>query len=99
MKTQTTPVPAGEVKALIAALFERFPALVGFSIQEPEAQPATSDEPLETDLCLADVETFPPSAKRVELLGEIAAPLQELLEAAPAARELLRGRTFARALH
>jgi hypothetical protein len=100
MKTQTTPVPEAEVRAVIDALFERFPALVGFSVQEAEPRAAAgSDADAEEDLCLASVELFPPVAKRAELLGEIAMPLQELLDEAPGARELLRGRTFARALH
>ncbi|HET7365152.1 MAG TPA: hypothetical protein VFJ70_16415 [Burkholderiales bacterium] len=97
MRTQTTPVPEAEVQAVVDALFERFPALVGFSVQSAAA--ADTRAGAEENLLLAGVELYPPVAGRNELLGEIAMPLLELIEEAPNARELLRGRTFARALH
>lgn len=95
MKTHSTSAPVAEVQAVIDALFARFPALVGFSLQDATHGDSVGDE----DLCLASVELFPPVAERAELLSEIAMPLLELLEEAPSARDLLRGRTFARALH
>ena len=96
MRTQTTPVPEAEVQAVVDALFERFPALVGFSVQSAAADTRAGAE---EDLLLADGVLYPPVAGSNELLGEIAMPLLELIEQAPNARELLRGRTFARALH
>ncbi len=76
-----------EVEAVVAQVFDRLPALVGFSVAaEPE-------------LALADVETFPRFAQREDLMGEIAIPLLELMDEQPAAGELLRGRTFVRSLH
>jgi hypothetical protein len=95
MKTHTPSAAVAEVQAVIDALFERFPALVGLSLQDATRGDSRADE----DLYLASVELFPPVAERGELLSEIAMPLRELLEEAPSARELLCGRTFARALH
>ena len=76
-----------EVEAVVARVFDRLPALVGFSVAP------------ESDLVLADVETFPRFAQREDLMGEIAIPLLELMDEQPAAGELLRGRTFVRSLH
>lgn len=76
-----------QVRTVVATLFRRFPELVGFSVWEASE-----------DLCLASVETFPCDAEP-SLMGEIAAPLLDLLDEDPEARELLSGRTFARTLH
>lgn len=88
------------LEAVVAELFERLPALVGFSVQQLDAPPAEpAHMQLENELVLADVETFPWPGQRAELLGEIALPLLELIDEEPEARELLRGRTFVRTLH
>ena len=76
-----------QVEAVVARVFDRLPALVGFSVE------------LAPELVLADVETFPWPAYGKELMGEIAVPLLELMDEEPEARELLSGRTFARRLH
>ena len=76
-----------QLDAIVAQVFHRLPDLVAFSIE------------LEPELVLADVESFPWPALQEELMGEIATPFLELLDQEPAVRELLRGRTFARALH
>lgn len=77
-----------ELQAVVATLFQRFPELVGFSVREAAE-----------DLCLAGVETFPYEPEPGSLMDEIAAPLLELLDEDPQARELLSGRTFARTVH
>lgn len=77
-----------ELQAVVATLFQRFPELVGFSVREETE-----------DLCLAGVETFPSVPEPAFLMDEIAAPLLELLDEDPEARELLSGRTFARTVH
>lgn len=77
-----------ELQAVVASLFQRFPELLGFCVGEEK-----------DELCLASVETFPAELAPAELMGEIAAPLLDLLEEDPQARELMRGRTFARTLH
>jgi hypothetical protein len=76
-----------QLDEVVARVFDRLPALVGFSVE------------LAPELVLADVETFPWPAQREDLVGEIAVPLLELIDEAPEARELLRGRTFARTRH
>lgn len=87
------------LEEVVAGLFDRLPALMGFSVEELAA---AAEDPrelhLENELVLANVETFPWTARQGGLLGEIAVPLIELMDEEPEARELLRGRTFARAL-
>jgi hypothetical protein len=91
-----------DLKATVDALFRRWPALCGFSVADAHG---LSDErvsgQLEGELCLADVGVYPSLgvAQPVELLGEIAVALLDLLDERPEARELLRGRTFTRILH
>lgn len=92
--------PETELSAAVNALFQRWPSLVGFSVQETQTpsrnRPAAQ---LEHELVLADVETDPWPAHSKELLGEIAVALLDLIDSEPAARELMRGRTFARRMH
>jgi hypothetical protein len=88
------------VEDVMAELFDRLPALMGFSVEAPEASsPNPRNAQLENELVLANVETFPWTGRPGELLGEIVLPLLELLDEEPEARELLRGRTFARRVH
>jgi hypothetical protein len=82
---------------VVARLFDELPALMGFSVEQAESEP--HDLPLERELMLSNVETFPWTGNSRELLGEIAVPLLELIDEEPEARELLRGRTFARRVH
>ena len=81
--------PDIEVAAAVNQLFRRLPSLMGFSVQQV----------LEHELVLADVETNLWPARSQEVFGEITVALLDLLDEEPAARELLIGRTFARALH
>jgi hypothetical protein len=83
--------PETEITAVVDSIFRRWPSLVGYSVQESQALPA--------DLVIADVETDPWPVQPRELVGEIAVALLDLMDEEPAARELVRGRTFARALH
>lgn len=76
-----------QVESVVAQVFARLPVLIGFSVA------------LDPELVLADVETFPWTPYGQELMGEIAVPLLELMDEEPEARELLRGRTFARTRH
>ena len=48
---------------------------------------------------ISDIATDPWREQSQELFGEIAGVLREFMEDEPAARNLLRGRTFARTLH
>ncbi len=89
-----------ELEALVARLFRRYPALIGFSIQDASTVRATRcTAELDGDLCLVDVETFGAGPGATQLLGEIALPLLELIDKAPMTRDLMRGRTFARTFH
>jgi CRISPR/Cas system endoribonuclease Cas6 (RAMP superfamily) len=75
------------VEEHVDALFRRVPMLSGFSLRH--------------DLELADVsvQTWPGYGAGAELYQELVQTLAELAEERPDAVELLRGRTFARALH
>jgi hypothetical protein len=86
MKTQR---PEIELTAVVDALFRRCPSLVGFSVGELSA----------SGLVVSNIETDPWPAHSPELVGEIAEALGGFVDEQPAARELLRGRTFARTLH
>ena len=75
------------VEEHVHALFRRLPMLSGFSLRQ--------------DLEFADVavQTWPGYSVGAELYQELVEMLAELTEERPDAVELLRGRTFARALH
>ena len=67
-----------------------------------ETQTLSQDRPaaqLEHELVLADVETDPRPAHTKELFGAIAVALLDVMDSEPAARELMRCRTFARRMH
>ncbi len=78
---------AREVTELVSTLFQRYPALCGFSVKE--------------DLSFWNVACHRALAgDEAEILcEEISAALHELVEERPEAAELLRGRTLARAFH
>lgn len=76
-----------EVNDVVSTLFQRYPALCGFSLKE--------------DLSFSHVACHPALiAEEAQILcEEISAMLNELLEARPEAADLLRGRTLARTFH
>jgi hypothetical protein len=84
MKIQT------ELQTQVDSLFARCPELWGFSVR------SENDE-----LFVSDVGIAPRlSAEQYgEIFQDIAKTLSDVLEEAPEASELLRGRTFARSLH
>lgn len=71
----------------MSTLFQRYPALCGFSVKD--------------DLSFADVACHPalPSDDAMILNEDISAALHELVDERPEAAELLRGRTLARTFH
>lgn len=71
----------------LSALFERMPMLSGFTLQE--------------NLEVTDVATFtwPGYAAGEDLYKDLMLALADLAEERPDAIDLLRGRTFARAVH
>jgi hypothetical protein len=76
-----------EVHDVMSTLFQRHPALCGFSVKE--------------DLSFSNVACHPALiGDEVDMLcEEISATLHELVEERPEAAELLRGRTLARTFH
>ncbi len=91
-----------DLAARLETLFQRCPALHGFSVQ-PRAS-VTRERVvagLQEDLFLADVVAhWPLSGEQAEtLIEEISVALLELVDERPEVMALLRGRTFARTLH
>lgn len=81
-----------DIDSVTAALFRRWPGLVGFSVQERQG----SEEELQLAVSLFPE---PQQEERNLVLGEIAQALLELMDEAPDTASLLRARTFARTLH
>jgi len=91
-----------DLAARLEALFQRCPALHGFSVQ-PVAS-VTRERvvvDLQEDLCLADVVWHQALSgeQAVTLVCDISQALLELVDERPEAAALLRGRTFASVLH
>ena len=76
-----------ELNYMMSTLFQRYPALCGFSVKE--------------DLSFSNVACHPALVgdEAQILCEEISAALVELIEERPEAAELLRGRTLARIFH
>jgi len=91
------PVPAS-----IASLFQRYPALAGFSVRGlhdiPDNCSRSGDE---SELFVSDIGVAPSltNDQYGEIFQEIATTLADLLAEHPEATELICGRTFARTLH
>ena len=93
---------AADLAAGVAAIFEQYPILCGFSVQESAA--VTEDRtkvPLPRALCLAEVSVVAPRELRVTqaFCNEVACLLTELMDEQPDVLDLLAGRTFARTFH
>jgi hypothetical protein len=91
-----------DLEATIDALFDRFPTLVAFSVQDGESLAREGIAPQhESDLFLTEVSVYPWSGQEAPaaLCVEIVTALTELVDEWPAALELLHERTFARVLH
>lgn len=91
-----------DLAARMEHLFQRCPALYGFSVQTSSS--VTRERvvvDLREDLHLADVVLHEPlnGEQAATLVGEISEALLELVDERPEATALLRGRTFARTLH
>jgi hypothetical protein len=85
----------------IVSLFDDLPALCGFTVQDRAGSPDAGSAKLSSGLFLTDVGLYPQPGLEVAKLicEEIREALVELVDERPEARELLCGRTFARALH
>lgn len=93
---------AADLAARVAAIFEEYPMLCGFSVQERSTlTKERAVAPLQGELCLADVSvsTWPGMQASLEFYDEIVRTLLELMDEHPEAPGLLAGRTFARTRH
>ena len=90
-----------DVAARIAAIFDKYPMLCGFSVQECSASAEDRAIQLQGELCLTDVciSTWPGFRVNQEFYEQIAHLLRELMDERPEAGDLLTGGSFARALH
>ena len=83
-------------------LFERCPALHGFTVLDRSLVPGgTRVAALERGLFVAGIGIYPePAPEQCErIYDEISVALLDFMLQRPEAREVLRGRTFARAFH
>ena len=95
-------IMSDDLSTKIEALFERCPALCGFSVRDPADIPdscARSDAG--GDLFVTDIGISPRlgAEQYGEIFDEIFSTLSEVLAEEPEAGDRLRGRTFARTLH
>lgn len=96
-ETMKKPVPAS-----IESLFQRYPALAGFSVRGlsdiPDSCSRSGDE---SELFVSDIGILPSltNDEYGEIFQEIATTLADLLAEHPEATDLICGRTFARTLH
>jgi hypothetical protein len=91
-----------EVNTQIEALFQRCPALCGFSVRgEHEVPDSCARSADGSDLFVTDIGISPrlSPAQYSEIFQEIFSTLADLIAEQPGVGEELRGRTFARTLH
>ena len=90
------------MEARIQALFERCPALCGFSVRDPSDIPdSCTRSEAGGDLFVTDIGISPRlgAEQYGEIFNEIFSTLSELLSEEPGIGARLAGRTFARTLH
>ena len=86
----------------IGAIFERCPQLFGFTVQDSSSLPEELRSiALERELVVSDIGVYPYlNADQCEqIYNEIAVALLDFMFERPAAKDVLRGRTFVRTLH
>ena len=85
----------------IDAIFERVPALCGFSIAERLVCEDVAENSREWELYVCAVAAYPQlgEVQQQDFIGEISGALADLLQQRPQAADLLPGRTFARKWH
>jgi len=91
-----------ELSERIEAIFDRVPALCGFSIAERlVSENAKDDDAREWELYVCAVAAYPQlgEGQAQDFIGEISGALADLLQQRPQAADLLPGRTFARKWH
>ena len=86
----------------IGAIFERCPQLFGFTVQDSSSLPEELRSiALERELVVSDIGVYPYliADQCEQIYNEIAVALLDFMFERPAAKEVLRGRTFVRTLH
>lgn len=91
---------ATEIGVRMSELFAVCPELCGFALDETHGVPLVPGGDA-ANLCVREIaiDRGRDGRRYAEICDEIVLRLGELLEECPDARDLLRGRTFARALH
>lgn len=96
------PAIEKDLAARIEAIFNRCPALAGFTVQDSSVLPEQFRTlALERELVVTDISVFPYlNAEQCEYIyNEVAVALLDFMFERPAAKDVLRGRTFVRTLH
>lgn len=86
----------------VGVIFDRCPALYGFTVQDCTALPEEFRTlALEKELIVTDIGVYPyVNAEQCEqIYNEIAVALLDFMFERPSAKGVLRGRTFVRTLH
>jgi hypothetical protein len=93
---------AAQIDAQVSALFRRCPVLFSFTVRDRTGLPDHIDPTgVHGELFILDIAMSPRYGKRQydEVYDQIAAAIAAAVAAVPEAKDLLRGRTFIRALH
>ena len=101
LNTDLPPI-AEDVSARIGDIFEQCPHLAGFTVQDVATLPeAVRPQGIEEGLAVTDLAIYPlVSREQCQLIYEsLSLALLELMCDRPGAKDVLPGRTFARALH
>ena len=91
-----------DLAARLEVIFDRCPHLHGFTVQDSSALPEELRSlALERELVVTDIGVYPfINTEQCEVIyNEIAVALLDFLYERPAAKDVLRGRTFVRRLH
>jgi hypothetical protein len=91
-----------DLAARLEVVFERCPALSGFTVQDSSVLPEEfRAAALERELVVTDIGVYPSlgTEQREVIYNEIAVALLDFMFARPTAKDVLRGRTFVRTLH
>jgi len=101
LSSDLPPIEA-DLAARMEIIFERCPTLYGFTVQDCSVLPEEFRSlALERELVVTDIGVYPnlSSAHSEQIYNEIAVALLDFMFERPAAKDVLRGRTFARTLH
>jgi len=91
-----------DLAARVEIIFDRCPQLHGFTVQDSSALPEELRPlALERELVVTDIGVYPfINAEQCEAIyNEIAVALLDFMYERPAAKDVLRGKTFVRQLH